>query len=126
MIEILDDRDLALKTGVLALRDRILVTQEQLEKVFSDYSVKVLSDEGVPLGMLTIKGPEIHIAIIPSYRKRWASKRLLDEMLSEPLQNGYAVTSVMKDNKIGRDFVTRIGFKRTHETATVIHYRMEK
>lgn len=125
MIELRDNRDLAFKVGAAALEDRVPLTEAELAKIFADYAVKVLCDQGKPFGMVVTKGPEIHLAIVPSYRRRWASRRLLNQLLQEPLTHGFAITSVMTDNVKGQNFVERLGFKRTH-TDTVIHYRMVK
>lgn len=75
--------------------------------------------------MLLTKGPEIHVAVLPNYRGRWLSSRLIKSVLGLIFSEyGFAVTSVMANNVKGLDFVERIGFKRQSSHNGVIHYRI--
>jgi GNAT superfamily N-acetyltransferase len=55
------------------------------------------------IGSLISKDNVIHLAIIPSYRGKWASRRIIQQMLRYG-----TTTTVAEDNA----FVERIGFRR--------------
>ena len=122
MIILEEDREKALEAGWEALKERA----PQLKGFqFDDFEVKAFKENDLTIGMLLIKGPELHVAILPKYRKRWLSKRIIKMIIGERLEKyGYAITSVMLDNKIGQDFAERLGFKRQSYSDGIIHYRM--
>ena len=122
MISVTDDKNEALKAGCLALRDR---APHIAESSFDSFEVEALKDGPITIGMILKKGPELHVAIIPMYRGRWLSKRLIRQVIGGIIRKyGYVVTSVMNDNVTGQDFVERLGFKRQFYSNGIIFYRM--
>ena len=94
-------RDEAIDAGWRAYAD-------QLPGLESDYRaacerwqvVAVVADEVI--GALFVDGDVIHLGIVPEWRKRWASRRLLREMLSY----GQRTELLVGDSA---EFVERIG-----------------
>lgn len=122
MISVINDKDSALKAGWLALLERA----PNIEGIqFDGFDIKAFKDGEITIGMLIIKGPELHVAIIPEYRKKWLSARLIKEVIGGIMDKyGYAVTTVNHDNLKGQNFVERLGFKRQSFFEGIIHYRM--
>ena len=120
MIRLVNDRALGIEVGRAALIHRI----DMAESAFDSFDVKTFVDGDTPVGMLMTKHVELHVAILPRYRRRWLSRRLIDEVLGGIIkQYGYAMTKVMADNQVGQAFVERLGFIKQAETNGVIFYR---
>lgn len=126
MIKVVKNRALGLHAGALALQDKLPgVTPEMLDKAYEEYEIDAFTDNGWAIGALVTKGPEIHVAIIPGYHRRWLSMRLIRDVLGGiQARHGYVVTQVMKDNEIGMRFVERLGFNVEREANDRIYYRM--
>lgn len=68
-----------------------------------EWSPVAVCDDNKVIGVLISKDNVIHLAIIPEYRGRWASRRIIRDMLK------YGKTTVAgPDNS----FVERLGFRR--------------
>jgi len=117
LIEITEDKNAA-RIGLIALRDSFHCTLEDIKT----YEVKAIKKENTIIGSVFYKGPEVHVAILNKYRRKWISKRIIREILC-PLfiQYGYAVTMGFEKD---RDFLERIGFKEQFKINDVIHYRI--
>ena len=122
MINITNDRMEALKAGWEALSER---APDIEGNNFDGFEIKAFKKGDLVIGMLMTRGPELHVAILPEYRRRWLSAGLIKEVLGNIIDKyGYVITSVMQDNVIGQDFVERLGFKREYFYNGIIHYRM--
>ena len=117
MIELVDDPE-AVKFGIRALRDNSPVSYKDI----SGFDVMALKDIET-VGAVFYKGPEVHVAILPKYRRKWMSKRIIREILRIPFEKyGYAVTMGLEKD---RDFLERIGFKEQHKINDVTYYRIK-
>lgn len=112
-ITIKNDRAIALAAGVQALAERLpMLEVDALNKAFESYIVRAFVDGEKPIGMLLERGAEVHVAIIPEYRGRWLSRRLIREVLGSVIARcGYVETSVMPNNRAGILFVEALGFE---------------
>jgi GNAT superfamily N-acetyltransferase len=122
MIEVKPLREEAIEAGFRALADRFPSTysRDDFRKALESWEVQAFCDGDKPVGMLMTRGNELHVAVIPEVRGRWLSRRLIREVLSPLIEkSGEAVTSVMPDNKAGRDFVSRLGFAGSVERLRV-------
>ena len=116
MIELTDDKD-AIKIGRRAFRDVYPLSYKDLEL----FEIKALKDKEI-IGAVFYKGPEVHVSILPKYRRRWMSKRIIREILKTPFDRfGYAVTMGFEKD---RDFLERIGFKPQSKINEVTYYRI--
>lgn len=115
MIELRDDRDAALDAAYLALRDRAKgMSRDEFAMAFDGFDVRVGVEGGEAVGAVFTKGPEIHVAVVPRYQRRWARRGLIGNCLGDILRRfGYATTRVMNDNPKGMEFVKRLGFVPT-------------
>lgn len=122
MIHITNDRIEALKAGWEALSER---APDIEGNNFDGFDIRAFKKNDVVIGMLMTRGPELHVAILPEYRRRWLSAGLIRDVLGTIIDKyGYVITSVMQENIIGQDFVERIGFKRHSYNNGIIYYRM--
>ena len=122
MIHITNERIEALKAGWEALSDR---APDIEGNNFDGFDIQAFKKDNEVIGMLMTRGPELHVAILPEYRRRWLSAGLIRKVLGNIIDKyGYASTSVMKDNVIGQDFVERLGFERQSYNNGIIYYRM--
>ena len=87
------------------------ITEQQVE----EFDIRPIKSDDVTIGMLMIRGPEVHVAILPEYRKRWLTRGLIEDVL-DGLENeyGYCLTSCFENEPGNIDFITRLGFKRIH------------
>jgi hypothetical protein len=66
------------------------------------------------IGALFAKGDEIHLGIVPAWRKRWASRRVIREMLAYGTK-----TKVIPGDESQLDFLSRIGFVKEGDSYAV-------
>ena len=99
-----------------ALKDRLELTVEQIKEVFKEFELKPVLRNSKVVGCFLVKGNEIHVAILPEYRKRWFSKKVFKDLVEELVKKyGFVKTSVVEGNDKGLDFITRIGFVKKGE-----------
>lgn len=99
----------ALKAGFEALADRISLRFEDFSRQLESWDVKAFCDGDLVVGMLMVKGDELHVAVLKEVRGRWLSRRLIREVFAPLLEKyGKARTNVAEGNLVGRDFCERI------------------
>lgn len=106
-------REDALKAGFKALGSRLPlgVDYGKFRTALENWDIKAFCRGDEPVGMLMVRGNELHVAVLPEMRGKWLSRRLIREVISPILQkHGEAKTSVTPDNGVGRDFIKRLGF----------------
>lgn len=117
----MSDRKLALAIAAEALQDRLA---EFRDEWFDAFALTVLYQCDQPIGTVFTHGPELHVAILPKYRRRWLSRRLLRAVIN-PLIITYGTceTKVMQHNQLGKQFVARLGFEQISSDDTVARYQ---
>lgn len=102
----------------------LFCTKEQYLLAVSRFDKYRIEASGELVGVVLTCGSEIHLACGDGLR---GTRRLLREHLGTLIeQYGHATTSVPKGRKKSQAFVTRLGFKATHEDALDIHYKIER
>lgn len=125
MTELRPDREAALDALVLALRERMPMDRETADRAFSEWDLQAAVAGGEVVGAVMTKGPELHAAVVPAHRRKWASRTLIRKAIAPLMWRfGFVKTSVMKDNPKGCDFVKRLGFEPSGEDANMIYFRM--
>lgn len=113
MIAVKPLREEGLRAGFAALGERLPkdMSYPQFRSALKDWDVKAFCRGNEPVGMLMVKGPELHVAVVPEVRGKWLSRRLIRDVLAPLLHAHKEIrTSVQPENGIGRDFVSRLGF----------------
>lgn len=101
------------------------VSCQDMKARSSGFEMLAIMDGHNPVGVIAIKGPEIHAGVTRDYRGRVFNRRILKTTLWAVVKkNGYAITTVRKSNAVGQDFVSRLGFYPVGEDANCIHYRV--
>lgn len=100
-------RQEAIEAGWLAYRDRLPGMEAAYRATCEAWQVVAVVADRV-IGALFARDGVIHLGIVPEWRGRWASRRLILEMLGYGTQ-----TTLMPDEEGPRAFVTRIGFAQT-------------
>lgn len=80
---IIDDRDLALKVGYIATDWANPISYDDYTIVASDWNIKVLMRDSEPIGAIFRRNGETHVSIVPKWRKKWLTKGLLKELLTD-------------------------------------------
>jgi GNAT superfamily N-acetyltransferase len=93
----------ALQAGFDACRAELEPHREGYFAVVREWNPIAVCDDDKVIGILTAKDDVIHLAIVPEYRGRWASRRVIREMLKYG-----KTTTVGQDNS----FIERVGFRR--------------
>lgn len=79
-----DNREEALAIGYEAMDGPSVLTVEQYEQAFSDWQVRGIVRNGTCIGATYVKNGELHVAILPEWRKRWVTRNLLSQMFDMP------------------------------------------
>lgn len=91
--------------------------------MFADWEMHPITAKGALMGVTIMRGPEIHVSILPQYLGRWVTRRFLKETLLKALgEYGLAVTQVFAANLEARRFVERLGFRPLGYTGEIIIY----
>lgn len=122
VIEIREDREAAIRAGFPALD--LDISYEQFEKAMQEYELAELSYRGHPIGMLALRGPEIHLALQKKYRLLLTRPEIKKELLEPVLKAyGYALAAALKEDKGSQGFLDRLGFTAVDQKDGIILYR---
>jgi GNAT superfamily N-acetyltransferase len=102
----LERPDEAIKAGWIAYRERVPTLEEAYHSAVSKWTAIAVCDDEKVIGVLLADHGVIHLGIIPEYRGRWASKRIIREMLK------YGKRTTLMDHEDPK-FIERIGFRKT-------------
>lgn len=75
-------REEAIQAGWLAYRERLPDAEKAYLKACEGWDVVAVQEEGKTVGALFAREGVIHLGIVPEARGRWASRRVIKEMLS--------------------------------------------
>ena len=104
---IVDNRDLGLLIGYAATDWAQPITFKQYGSIAADWQVSVLIREQEPIGAIFKRDGETHVSILPKWRRRWATKGLLREILSD-----MRYTKVADGHDFMYGILERLGFSR--------------
>ena len=106
--QLIDNREVALRIGYEATDWGITISFSDYCDAMKDWTMKAIIRDGDPIGTFFKRDDEIHVSVIPKWRKLWATKGLLREILngsklSTKISNGH-------DHMYG--IMNRLGFKK--------------
>lgn len=112
-------RQEAIEVGWIAYKERVPGMESAYRAACEGWRVIAVVADRV-IGALFARDGVIHLGIVPEWRGRWASRRLIREML------GYGkATTLLPDEADSQDFIGRIGFVKTEQEgsyAVIRHY----
>ena len=96
----------AIDAGWLAYRERTPGMESAYRQACEGWQVVAVVSDGQVIGALFAKDGVIHLGIAPEWRGRWASRRVIREMLA------YGNTTTVLPGEPCAEFVRRVGFER--------------
>lgn len=105
--KIVDNRGLGLKIGYAATDWAQPIKYKDYERIASDWQVSVLIRDTEPIGAIFKRNGETHVSILPKWRRRWATKGLVKEILSD-----MRYTRVADGHDFMYGVLERLGFVR--------------
>lgn len=124
-----NDRESALTTGYEAAKRTEGVAEfiegisfNQMVENLKDWKVLAVKRNSDTIGMVIVKGYEIHVCILPEYQGRWLTKGLIKDID----QLGIKCTSAHVDNLQAQRFIERMGFVKTGTEDEHIIYNLRR
>jgi hypothetical protein len=105
--KIVDDRRLGLLIGYAATDWEQPIEYIDYENIATDWQVSVLVREQEPIGAIFKRNGETHVSILPKWRRRWLTKGLTKEILSD-----MRYTKVADGHDFMYGILERLGFVR--------------
>jgi hypothetical protein len=105
VLRVVADRETALRLGYEANDWSAPIAFDDYRAAMQDWTVQVITKNEHPIGAIFNKDGEIHVAILPSWRKRWATRRFLNEILPKGTR-----TRVAQGHEYMYDVLARLGF----------------
>lgn len=100
------------------------ISFEDFCNYFEDWTFEYIYKGPVLIGASFHKDGFIHVAIFHEYRKRWAKRNLIKQLISNAMIDGKAYTTVFKNDEYRTTFAKRLGFKLIKD-GEVQTYRIE-
>lgn len=98
---------------------------EQFKNALSDWHIKPVIKNGNVVGIFFHKNSEIHFSILPEYRGKWFSKKIVKEFLLPIFkQYGYLTTKVSETKSFGHKVVKKFGFEFVSKDGFVTTYKL--
>jgi GNAT superfamily N-acetyltransferase len=107
--ELHHDRELGLRTGYAATDWGFPISFDDYCRAVEDWEIKTIVRDGVCIGAAYRKGDEIHVSIVPEWRRKWVTKGLLRALFTGPR----VTTQVAAGHDYMYDILNRLGFKPT-------------
>jgi GNAT superfamily N-acetyltransferase len=92
----------AIEAGWRAYAEHVPTHRDAYLRACAAWQVVAVVDDGKPVGALFAKDGVIHLGIVPEWRGRWASRRVIRDMLA------YGKRTEMAPGE-SLEFVSRIG-----------------
>ncbi len=106
MTRLESNRDLALEVGFRATDWTQSVTFEIYRQALQDWDLMAIMRDDTCIGAAYLKDGEVHVSVLPEYRRRWATKGLLRQLFSQPR----VTTRVTPGHDYMHDILERLGF----------------
>lgn len=79
---LIDDRETGLAIGYAATDWSSPVGHAAYKDALKDWTVKTIVRDGGPIGAAYFKDGEVHVSILPEWRKKWATKGLITQLFA--------------------------------------------
>jgi hypothetical protein len=104
--ELIDDRENALKVGYAATDWSTPVDFDQYKNVLANWTVKAIVRDDKYIGAAYFKDGEVHVSVLPEWRKKWATRGLIDTLFADK----NAFTRIMPGHEYMYGIFHRLGF----------------
>jgi hypothetical protein len=109
--QLVDDRDAALRVGYVATDWSADVSFDTYREVMKDWIIKAIVRDGECIGAFFKKDCEVHVSVLPKWRKMWATPGLLRKIFEGPR----VTTKVSTGHEYMYGILGRLGFKDNGE-----------
>ena len=80
---LVNDREAGLAIGYAATDWSSPVEYEAYKAALEDWTVKTVVRDGEPIGAAYFKAGEVHVSILPEWRKKWATKGVIAQLFAD-------------------------------------------
>jgi len=115
MPQLVDDRELALKVGFQATDWSRPVSYAEYVDALQNWDVKAIIRQDTCIGAAYFNDGEVHVSVLPEWRRRWATRRILAELFAH--ENAH--TRIMLGHEYMYGIFDRLGFKVRDDGALV-------
>ena len=115
-MQIVPNRDLAMSVGYRATDWSGPLDFSDYLNALNDWTVEAIMRGDECIGALYRKDDEIHVSIVPEWRRKWATKGLLKQLLV----GERVMTRVTPGHEYMYGILERIGFRKTDDGALVL------
>ncbi len=112
---LVEDRDAALKVGFQATDWSIPISYADYTDVLQTWDVKAIVRNDTCVGAAYFKDGEVHVSVLPEWRRRWATRGVLTELFAH--ENAH--TRIMPGHEYMYGIFDRLGFKARDDGALV-------
>ena len=112
---LVDDRATALKVGFQATDWSISISYADYTDVLQTWDVKAIVRNDTCIGAAYFKDGEVHVSVLPEWRRRWATRGVLAELFAH--ENAH--TRIMPGHEYMYGIFDRLGFKARDDGALV-------
>lgn len=82
--KIVNNRDLALPVGYAATDFNYPLSYEKYVELAESWSVDAIIRNDEVIGAIFTKNGEVHVSILPKWRRKWLTKGLLQQIVARP------------------------------------------
>jgi hypothetical protein len=107
--QLVDDREAALRVGYEATDWSVPVLFEDYRNSVKDWIIKAIKRDDQIIGAVYLKDDELHVSVLPEWRRMWITKGLLRQLFSGPR----VTTKVTPGHDYMYDILKRLGFKES-------------
>lgn len=104
---LVDNREAALRVGYEATDWSAPITYEAYRTAVKDWIIKAISRDGQIIGAVYNKDDELHVSVLPEWRRLWLTKGLVKQLFGGPR----VTTKVTTGHEYMYDVLKRLGFK---------------
>lgn len=105
--QLIDDRETALRIGYKATDWSEPIAFEDYCSAVKDWTIKAIKRDDDVIGAVYKKDDELHISVLPEWRKKWLTKSLWKDFF----QSGRVTTKVTPGHEHMYSILKRLGFK---------------
>lgn len=109
MIHFVDDRETGLQVGYLATDWSSPVSFDVYRNAMAEWEIQAIVRDNQPIGAVYRKDDELHVSVLPEWRRKWITKGVLRELFNRPK----VVTRVASGHDYMYDILGRLGFRQT-------------
>lgn len=105
--KIINDRETGLKVGFAATDWSQQIVFDEYAKALENWEIKTIEKDGKPIGAIYQQDDELHVSILPEWRRKWFTKGLYRELFV----GKKVTTKVTPGHDYMYDILHRIGFR---------------